>query len=306
MEIIKDKMYEFSEWYDMILSHSDKRVDDWFLMSSPVPTLAIIMLYLLIVLVGPKIMENREPFQLKVPMIIYNFFIMALSIHTWTQCVYHMYKANYSWSCTPVKYTNDYHELSIAAALWWYYFSKCIEMLDTVFFILRKKNNQLSFLHVYHHSTMFLLWWIGVKWVPGGQSTIGASINCFVHIIMYFYYGLSACGPQFQKYLWWKKYLTILQLIQFFIGIAHAVQSLYFGCDFPLWMHYALIGYATSFIVLFTNFYFHAYIRKTRQRRREKAQRLAQNGASKGIAQKEENGAVVANGHTKVESKKDQ
>lgn len=44
-----------------------------------------------------------------------------------------------------------------------------MEFLDTVFFILRKKFNQVSFLHVYHHCTMFILWWIGIKWVPGGQ-----------------------------------------------------------------------------------------------------------------------------------------
>lgn len=59
--------------------------------------------------------------------------------------------------------------LQIASALWWYYFSKLIELLDTVFFLLRKKTRQISFLHVYHHSTMPILWWIGVKWVPGGQ-----------------------------------------------------------------------------------------------------------------------------------------
>jgi len=60
--------------------------------------------------------------------------------------------------------------LQIAGAVWWYYFSKMIEFCDTFFFILRKKNNQLTFLHVYHHSTMFSLWWIGIKWVPSGSS----------------------------------------------------------------------------------------------------------------------------------------
>jgi phosphatidylglycerophosphate synthase len=38
-------------------------------------------------------------------------------------------------------------------------------------------------------------------------------INTFVHIIMYTYYMLAAMGPRFQKYLWWKKYLTVLQMV---------------------------------------------------------------------------------------------
>lgn len=38
-------------------------------------------------------------------------------------------------------------------------------------------------------------------------------VNTFVHIIMYSYYGLAALGPHMQKYLWWKKYLTSLQLV---------------------------------------------------------------------------------------------
>lgn len=38
-------------------------------------------------------------------------------------------------------------------------------------------------------------------------------VNATVHVIMYFYYGLSAAGPRFQKYLWWKKYMTAIQLV---------------------------------------------------------------------------------------------
>ena len=45
-----------------------------------------------------------------------------------------------------------------------------------MFFLLRKKNNQVSFLHVYHHTTMVCLWWIGIKWVAGGQ--------CKLHLIV--------------------------------------------------------------------------------------------------------------------------
>jgi hypothetical protein len=30
---------------------------------------------------------------------------------------------------------------------------------------------------------------------------------------MYFYYMMAAMGPQYQKYLWWKKYITTLQMV---------------------------------------------------------------------------------------------
>jgi elongation of very long chain fatty acids protein 4 len=116
-----------------------------------------------------------------------------------------------------VDYSNDPLALRIASALWWYYFSKLVEMLDSVFFILRKKESQLTFLHIYHHSTMFCLWWIGVKYVAGGSSFLGAMFNCFVHVLMYSYYFISALGQEFKKWLWWKRYLTIIQVNYIFI-----------------------------------------------------------------------------------------
>ena len=62
-------------------------------------------------------------------------------------------------------------------------------------------------------------------------------------------------------FLRWKKYLTKLQLFQFFICLFSCVTSLYVDCDFPKWMHYALLFYAMSLIALFLNFYIHAYIK---------------------------------------------
>jgi hypothetical protein len=35
-----------------------------------------------------------------------------------------------------------------------HYFSKFLDMLDTVFICLKKSNNRLSFLHVFHHATI--------------------------------------------------------------------------------------------------------------------------------------------------------
>ena len=39
-------------------------------------------------------------------------------------------------------------------------------------------------------------------------------LNCFVHTIMYTYYMLSAFGERVRKYLWWKKYVTVLQMVR--------------------------------------------------------------------------------------------
>jgi hypothetical protein len=38
-------------------------------------------------------------------------------------------------------------------------------------------------------------------------------VNSVVHVIMYFYYMVAAMGPNYQKYIWWKKYMTWIQLV---------------------------------------------------------------------------------------------
>ena len=85
----------------------------------------------------------------------------------------------------------------------------------------------MSVLHVLHHSIMPFTWWFGVKFSAGGHGTFHAVINCGVHVVMYSYYGLAALGPAYQKYLWWKKYLTTIQLV------GHTYIPIY-GCELTL------------------------------------------------------------------------
>ena len=47
----------------------------------------------------------------------------------------------------------------------------------------------------------------------GGFGTFFCMLNSSVHTMMYLYYGISALGPEYRKYLWWKKYMTIYQLV---------------------------------------------------------------------------------------------
>ena len=50
--------------------------------------------------------------------------------------------------------------------------------------------------------------------------------------------------------------------IQFFGAGSQAAWSLYIDCPFPKWMHFTLIAYACSLIILFLNFYVHAYCKR--------------------------------------------
>ena len=57
------------------------------------------------------------------------------------------------------------------------------------------------------------------------SAFVGAMLNSFVHVLMYLYYGLSAIGPQMQPYLWWKKYLTMVQLVRS-VGVCSVLNLL--------------------------------------------------------------------------------
>ncbi|KAL3279453.1 hypothetical protein HHI36_016964 [Cryptolaemus montrouzieri] len=254
-----EKAYDFYIW---TLTLADERTKGWPLVDSPLPTLAYTAVYLFLVWIGPKYMKSRPPFKLKWLLIPYNLCMAALNAYIALQLLIASTRLRYSYICEPCRQRYHPDELQITNAVWWYYFSKLLEFCDTFFFILRKKEQQLTFLHVYHHSTMFFLWWIGIKWVPSGSSFLPAMVNSGIHVLMYSYYGLSALGPNISRYLWWKKYLTILQMIQFTTALILGVNGIRTGCDFPLWMHYTLIIYMMSFIVLFGNFYVKAYLEK--------------------------------------------
>ena len=210
-------------------------------MGSPFPTLILLGIYLSIVKYGPKYMESQPPMKSRWPLVVYNSGITALNAWMAYELLTCGLARSYNFVCQLVDFSNNEYEVrvcvqyhilklpsitvfllfQIAKAIWWYYFSKLLEFMDTVFFILRKKPRQLTFLHVYHHSTMFMFWWVGARFVPGGCALSGAMVNCFVHVIMYAYYALAALGPKVQKYLWWKKYLTILQLVRFDLNHKH-------------------------------------------------------------------------------------
>lgn len=141
-----------------------------------------------------------------------------------------------------------------------YWLSKLYELLDTVFMVLRHRSRQISFLHVFHHSSITLLadWSYFLNPVPAVVPIV--SLNSAVHVVMYGYYFLTALHPLHD--FTWKKRITQMQILQFVLVICHvSVGWLYHG-----FCGYAFL-YAFSMLVLFSNFYYHAFIAKKQSSR---------------------------------------
>ena len=97
-------------------------------------------------------MEKRPAFELRTPLIIYNIFQIILSgWMTYESCRLAWFNG-YSLVCQPVDYSNSKESLQLLMIGYCFYISKIVDFLDTVFFILRKKDNQITFLHLYHHT----------------------------------------------------------------------------------------------------------------------------------------------------------
>ncbi|CAB3377380.1 very long chain fatty acid elongase AAEL008004-like [Cloeon dipterum] len=258
-QIVKEVIDYGLNYWDSI---SDPRTSKWPLMSSPFPTLLMVAGYLYTVLIlGPTLMDNRKPFKLREVLIVYNAAQVIYSAAMFYEHLMSGWLFDYSYSCQPVDYSLSPVAMRMAHLCWWYYISKLTEFLDTLFFVMRKKNNQISLLHVYHHSMTPIMTWVLVRFLAGGHGTFSNLINNLVHVVMYFYYMMTAMGPQYQKYIWWKKHLTTVQLVQFLMVFVHSANALFSDCSYPKLISAFLVVHSCIFFGLFLDFYIKAYRR---------------------------------------------
>lgn len=146
----------------------------------------------------------------------------------------------------------------------------------------------MTTLHVFHHSVMPFVTYFGVKFVAGGLGTFFGFLNSFVHIFMYSYYLLASLGPKYQKYLWWKKYMTVsvclltlkvddpvhfypfkvLQVAQFAAILIHSLQFLFIKCNYPKLYVYMILSITAFIMGMFIDFYIKTY--RTSANKKEK------------------------------------
>lgn len=268
-----NSLYELAHYYTVGIfeKHGDPRVSNYFLMRTPWPTILLTSIYYWFIRsVGPKMMRDKKPYEI-LPMIrVYNFLMAAWNgFGFYTAC----HLVNYgldSIGCRPVDpFKRDEHTLNQIYYGWMFFISRLVEFADTIFFVLRKKETQVTSFHVFHHSSVPTTSWFFIKFAPGGNSAIFPFINTLVHTIMYTYY-LLATFPSMHPYLGWKKYLTQMQIVQFFIIIGCCMQPLFIpGCKFPKVLILIMIGFSFVFIYLFVDFYLKSY-KKRAQTKHEK------------------------------------
>lgn len=268
--------YVYQGFWDQ---YGDQRVKAYPLLGGgPWSVVAMCLTYLYIVKVlGPKLMADRKPFDLKNPIRLYNLFMVLLNLYGVVQACRLLNYGMDIWGCRPINHAStDKKSLDIIRIGYIFLISRFIEFFDTICFTLRKKYNQVSTFHVFHHFSVPIAVWFFLKFAPGGNSAIFPFLNSIIHTVMYSYYFL-ATYPALQASLWWKKYLTLAQIVQFFIMIVHSAQPLFIPtCQFPKVFLMTNIIFSCIFIYLFTNFYLNAYCSKeTRQALKSKLQVLS-------------------------------
>lgn len=225
---------------------------------APKTILGSSLVYLVIVKVLHSFMKNRDPVSCATAMRVYNIAQVVVcgymtqglvselwKVGGWTQIVPGVLVPNaFGWNAPILQ--------SHAHFIYVHYLSKFLDWFDTFFIVLRKKDAQLSFLHVYHHATIGPIWglllYVGFG---GGTCMFGALLNSFVHVLMYTHYFVTSFGIKNP----FKKQLTMTQITQFYLCIFHAASAIVVEHVFPLALAVLQVCYHISMIILFSQFF---------------------------------------------------
>ncbi|KAM7292556.1 elongation of very long chain fatty acids protein AAEL008004 [Ixodes scapularis] len=255
-----------SEKFAYLASLRDPRTAGWSLTADLRFMLPVCLGYLYVVkIAGPRWMASRKPYNLKWTIMAYNLFQVTANAFFFVQYMRFAYiRGNYSVFCQGIDYSRNENEMALLRVSWWYLFVRIADFMDTFFFVATKKFSHITYLHVVHHFLVVLNGWLYISYGGGGQFIMILCLNALVHVIMYGYYFLSALGPSIQKYLWWKRYLTRLQIFQLVFLTLHGCIPLVYDCGFPRFLVVLALPQAFVVLTLFVNFYIQSYT-KTRK-----------------------------------------
>lgn len=143
---------------------------------------------------------------------------------------------------------------------WLYLVSKLPEFGDTFLMLLKHNYRQVSFLHLYHHSSIFLWTYTILCMGPGGDLYYASMVNSWVHVIMYGYYAGTLAfkdGPVRRVLDSFKFMITKVQITQFFLNLGQAVYGMFLPEETVYYPRFLCVGqafYMVSMVILFVNF----------------------------------------------------
>jgi len=190
-------------------------------------------------------------------MVIYNATQVILCVYMVSEALQGKIDREFVLVCNPHELILDKVSRGIASVLHLFYLTKVLDFADTIFMILRGKWNQVTFLHVYHHITIYLIYWLILNTGYDGDIYLTVVLNGSIHFIMYFYYLATTFNVSVPKPL--KRMVTNMQLIQFVCMMTQAVVLLFMGCPYPVNITKLYLVYIMSMFFLFTNFKRKAY-----------------------------------------------
>ena len=217
---------------------------------------SFVMVYLLISFTSCMFKDYYKVIRIKELIIVHNVLSILFSMYMFVGILHHTYNQNYTWVGNELGDSDT----TLTHYMWIFHMTKYYECMDTFIMILRKSYRQITFLHVYHHASMIVFTWAVLYNHPGGDFYLGPLLNSFVHVWMYLYYLCAGFMNKKNKakYLWWSKYLTQFQIIQFFINLFHSVYTLRNTTHDKRIFQIGLF-HQVSFVVLFGKFYLDKY-----------------------------------------------
>ncbi|KAL3248212.1 hypothetical protein MRX96_056624 [Rhipicephalus microplus] len=144
----------------------DPRTMDWPLAGNKQFLITLFVAYVYIVKVGgPRFMKGRKPYDgIKPLIILYNATMVLLNCYFVVAFLSKSYLGGgYNLFCQGINYeARDEVTMSMLTLCWWYLMVRIADFLDTIFFVLRKKDSHISFLHVVHHILVVFNGWFGL------------------------------------------------------------------------------------------------------------------------------------------------
>lgn len=214
--------------------------------------------------IGPWFMKNREPYKLTSILRYYNIMqILFNAVMAFCGIYVYFYKKAVPITCiTVLPWDHRFKSIEMVAS-YAYVINKFLDLFDTIFFVLRKSYKQVTFLHVYHHILMTSISFLYMRIIgTGGHAALTGIMNSIVHVIMYGYYFISASSPNVKNSLWWKKYITQIQIVQFVLALIHNLWPLIVDTNCAVSKTFCVFSViqAVMMIYLFGSFYKKSYL----------------------------------------------